>query len=307
MKIVYMGTPEFSVKVLESLLERYQVEAVVSQPDKLVGRKKILTETPVKKSALKHSIKVIQPKNIKKEYKEITSLKPDLIVTCAYGQILPKEILDCPKYGCINVHASLLPKLRGGAPIQRAIMEGYYETGITIMYMNEGMDDGDIIKQNSTSITDNDNLESLSKRLSKIGSKLLLEVITDIQNNKVKRTKQDETMVTYAYNITKDEEHLDFSKTSREIFNHIRALNPIPGAYAILNNKRIKIYDSIITDRFYTTKSDGEIVKCYQEGIGVSTKDGEIILTLLQPEGKNKISGASFVNGNKEIVGNIFK
>ena len=307
MKIVYMGTPEFSVKVLESLLERYQVEAVVSQPDKLVGRKKILTETPVKKSALKHSIKVIQPKNIKKEYKEIISLKPDLIVTCAYGQILPKEILDCPKYGCINVHASLLPKLRGGAPIQRAIMEGYYETGITIMYMNEGMDDGDIIKQNSTSITDNDNLESLSKRLSKIGSKLLLEVITDIQNNKVKRTKQDETMVTYAYNITKDEEHLDFSKTSREIFNHIRALNPIPGAYAILNNKRIKIYDSIITDRFYTTKSDGEIVKCYQEGIGVSTKDGEIILTLLQPEGKNKISGASFVNGNKEIVGNIFK
>ena len=168
-KIVFMGTPDFAVNILEGLIENYDVIAVVSQPDKKVGRKQVLTETPVKKVALENNILVLQPENIRKDYQTIIDLKPDIIVTCAYGQIIPKELLECPEYGCINVHASLLPKLRGGAPIHKAIIEGYDKTGITIMYMDEAMDSGDIITQKETIITDEDNLESLHDRLSIMG------------------------------------------------------------------------------------------------------------------------------------------
>ena len=175
MRIVFMGTPDFAVNVLQGLIDNYEVVGVVTQPDRQVGRKQELVFSPIKKLALNYNIPVLQPEKIRVDYKEVLDLKPDIIITCAYGQIIPKEILDYPKLGCINVHASLLPKLRGGAPIHKAIIDGYKETGITIMYMDVKMDNGDIISQSKTDILDTDNLESLHDRLSIMGRDLLLE------------------------------------------------------------------------------------------------------------------------------------
>ena len=178
--VIFMGTPEFSVPILKKLIEETNVIAVVTQPDKTVGRKNELVFSPIKKEALAHNIQVFQPLKIRKEYDEIIALNPDIIITCAYGQIVPTEILNCPKYGCINVHASLLPKLRGGAPIHHAIIDGYEKTGITIMYMNEKMDEGDIITQVETIIADSDTTEKLHDRLSLLGKDLLIETLPSI-------------------------------------------------------------------------------------------------------------------------------
>ena len=216
MKVIFMGTPDFAVPVLEGLIENYEVILVVSQPDKKVGRKQELKNTPIKEVALKHNIPVFQPIKIREDYDEIIKLNPDIIVTCAYGQIIPKVILDCPKLGCINVHASLLPKLRGGAPIHKAIIDGYKTTGITIMYMDVKMDDGDIISQKEIEILDSDNLESLHDKLSVLGKELLLETLPSIINGTNERIKQDEAEVTFAYNIKREEEHIDFNKSTRE-------------------------------------------------------------------------------------------
>ena len=191
-KVLFMGTPEFSVPVLEGLIENYEVIAVVTQPDKKVGRKQEVMSSPVKKVAEKYHIPVLQPKKIRAEYQDVLSYQADIIVTCAYGQIIPKCILDAPKHGCINVHASLLPKLRGGAPIHKAIIEGMTETGITIMYMNEFMDQGDIISQQKTEILTEDNLETLSEKLSQIGKELLLKTLPEIIEGTNKREKQNE-------------------------------------------------------------------------------------------------------------------
>ena len=260
MKIVFMGTPDFAVPILEGLIDNYDVVGVVSQPDKPVGRKHILTETPIKKVALKNNIKVFQPINIREDYQEIIDLEPDIIITCAYGQIIPKELLDYPKYKCINVHASLLPKLRGGAPIHKAIIDDYDKTGITIMYMDEKMDSGDIIATEETIINDSDNLESLHDRLSIMGKELLLKTLPSIFNGTNKSIKQDINEVTYAYNIKREEEHIDFSKSSRSIFNLIRGLNPTPGAYTNLNNEVMKVYNSFIKDMESNDLEYGKIV-----------------------------------------------
>ncbi|MBQ2639832.1 MAG: methionyl-tRNA formyltransferase [Bacilli bacterium] len=296
-KIIFMGTPLFSVPILEGLIENYNVIGVVSQPDKKVGRKQILKPTPVKELALKNNIKVYQPNNIKNDYNDILKLKPDIIITCAYGQLIPKEILNCPKYGCINVHASILPKHRGGAPIHRSIIEGDTKTGVTIMYMDIKMDTGDIISREETEIKDTDNLETLHDRLSLIGKDLLLKTLPSIINNTNKRIKQDDTKATYSYNIKREEEHIDFNKTSREIFNLIRGLSPIPGANAILDGKEMKIYNSIISNKKYKDKKCGEIVNIYKNGIGICTKDGEIIITDLKPFGKKRMLASSYING----------
>ena len=229
-----MGTPEFSVPVLEALIENYQVVGVVTQPDKEVGRHHEIKPTPVKEVALKNNILVLQPQRIKKEYQEILDLNADLIVTCAYGQMIPKEILDAPKYGCINVHASLLPKLRGGAPIHRAIINNETRTGITIMYMVEKMDAGDILAQEETPILKEDNVGILHDRLSKMGAKLLIETIPDLINGKIKPIPQKEEEVTYAWNIKREEEKIDFNQRTIDIYNQIRGLNPWPGGYALL-------------------------------------------------------------------------
>ena len=211
-KVVFMGTPDFSVPVLEGLIENYQVIGVVTQPDRKVGRRQEVVFSPVKEVALKHNIPVFQPEKIRSDYTDILALEPDIIITCAYGQIIPKEILEYPKYGCINVHASLLPKLRGGAPIHHAIIDGYDKTGITIMYMDEAMDSGDIISQRETKILDTDTVESLHDRLSRLGRELLMDTLPSILDGSAKRIKQDLASVTYAYNIQREEEYLYFNK-----------------------------------------------------------------------------------------------
>lgn len=308
-KIVFMGTPIFCVPILESLIEKYNVVGVVSQPDKAVGRKHIMQNTPIKEVALKENIEVFQPQKIKKDYQKVLEWKPDLIVTCAYGQIIPEELLNYPKYGCINVHASLLPKLRGGAPIHKSIIDDYGKTGITIMYMDKQMDTGDIISQKETVIDESDDLETLSNRLSKIGTELILETIPKILSGENDRIKQNNEEATYAYNIKREEEHIDFNKSSREIFNLVRGLYPVPGANTIIDDQEMKVYKVRITDRVFMEKKNGEITQIYKDGIGVSTKDGEIVLLDIKPFGKRRMLARDFLNGinKEELIGKVLR
>ncbi len=302
-KIVFMGTPLFSVPILEALIENYNVIAVVTQPDRISNNK--VLEPAIKKIAESHNIKVLQPVKVRKEYQEILDLNPDMIITCAYGQIIPKELLDFPRYGAINIHASLLPKLRGGAPIHHAIIDGYDKTGITIMYMNEKMDEGDIILQSSTKISLEDTTETLHDRLSIMGRDLILDAIPKIVSGNINRIKQNNLEATYGYNISREDEKIDFNKTSHEIFNQIRGLNSYPGAYTIFNNKILKVWKSEVGDKKYSDKKNGEIVCLYDDGIGVKCLDGEIILKEVQLEGKKKQNAKDFINGHKnELVGN---
>lgn len=305
-RVVFMGTPTFSVPVLDALIKNYKVKAVVTQPDKQVGRSGKISKPPVKVLAEEHDILVLQLNKLRDQYEEIIELDPDLIVTCAYGQILPKELLDYPKYGCINVHASLLPKLRGGAPIHRAIINGDKKSGITIMYMAPGMDDGDIISQQEVEITSTDTASSLHDKLSKLGSDLLIKTLPSIVEGTNTRTPQDENLVTFAPVIKPEDEKIDFNKTSMQIYNQIRGLNSFPGAYFMLNGKRFKVWESIIGNETFHQNVNGEIVKLYKEGIGIKTGNGVIILTVIQPEGKGRMNARDFLNGTKEdLVGKV--
>ena len=300
LKVVFMGTPDFSVPVLEGLIEHCHVLGVVSQPDRRVGRKQEVVFSPVKEVAMKHHIPAFQPEKIRKDYEDILALQPDIIVTCAYGQIIPKAILEYPKYGCINVHASLLPRLRGGAPIHHAIMDGYDKTGITIMYMDEAMDSGDIISQRETVITNDDTMETLHDRLRIIGRDLLLDTLPSILDGTADRKRQDEDEVTYAYNIKREEEYLNFSKTSRELFNQIRGLNPFPGSSCVIGEKEFKVYMARIEKIDTSDKQAGEVLHIYKDGIGIATSDYEIVLTDIKPNGKKRMLASSFINGIKK-------
>lgn len=310
LRVVFMGTPEFSLPVLSSLNENCNVIGVVCQPDKPSNRGEVKL-SPIKQYAVDNNIPIYQPVSIKNEYKSILELKPDIIITCAYGQIIPKEILDYPKYGCINVHASLLPKLRGGAPIHKAIIDGYKETGITIMKMSLKMDAGDIISQSKIEILDTDTVGVLHDKLSVLARDLLISTLPDIINNNINPIKQDESEVTYAWNIKREDEKIDFNKTTREIYNQIRGLNPYPGAYSILNGKIIKIWTSRVGNVYYSEDIlNGQIVKLYSDGIGIKTSNGEIVITELQLEGKRRMKANEFINGvvNKDLlVGRIFE
>lgn len=306
LRVIFMGTPQFSVPVLEKLIENYNVVAVVTQPDKQVGRGGKIGVSPIKKVALDNNILCLQPRRIKEEFKEIIELEPDIIITCAYGQIIPKELLDYPKYGCINVHASLLPKLRGGAPIQRAIMNGYKKTGITIMFMDVKMDAGAIIKTSEIEIKDDENYASLHNRLSKLGSELLIDTLPSIISGDINPIGQSESEVTYGFNITKEDEKINFNKSKIDIYNQIRGLDGFSGAYCIYQGKRLKVWASILSDNHFSNLLDGEITSIYKEGIGVKVSDGEIILTIVQLEGKNKMSAREFANG-KELVGKVLE
>lgn len=309
LKIIYMGTPDFSAAVLEGLLKEYKIRAVVTQPDRPSGRGDIVHYSPVKKLAMESAILTLQPEKIKDAVDEILALEPDLIITCAYGQILPKEILDYPKLGCINVHASLLPKLRGGAPIHRAIINGYKETGVTIMYMDERMDEGDIISSESLLIDDNDTAETLHDKLMIMGRDLLLKTLPSILDGTNNRTKQDDSLATYGFVIKREDEKLDFSKTQKEVYNKVRGLNSWPGAYCQFDGKIIKIWECYKTDNYFGEKIDGEITNIYKDGIGVKVSNGEIVLKVIQPEGKKKMLATDFANGmaNKEsLIGKIF-
>lgn len=308
MKIVFMGTPEFSVPILEGLIENYDVIGVVTQPDKEVGRSHVIKFSKVKEVALVNDIRVFQPIKIREDYDDIVKLNPDLIVTCAYGQIIPKVLLDLPKYGCINVHASLLPKLRGGAPIHRAILNGDMKTGITIMYMDEHMDTGDIIQSEEVLIEKDDTVGTLHDKLSVMGKELLLNVLNKYKDGNFPHVRQDDSEATYAPIIKREDELVDFNKTSLEIYNKIRGLNPFPVAYATLDGKVMKLYASSIKDNVYTSKRNGEIVRVYSDGIGVSTKDSEIVITEIKPEGKRKMSVKEYLNGidKESLVGKVF-
>ena len=301
LSIVFMGTPMFAVPVLESLIKNYKVRAVVTQPDRAGNRGEIVF------SPIENAILVLQPLKIKEDFEEIINLKPDLIITCAYGQIIPKEVLECPRLGCINVHASLLPKLRGGAPINRAIMDGHSKTGITIMYMNSKMDEGDIISQREIEILDDDTFSTLHDKLSELGVSLLLDTLPSIIDGTNERIKQDNSKATYAFILKKEDEKIFFNKTKKQIYNQIRGLNARPGAYCLFEGKVLKVFDSYVTDN-YPTVFDGEITNIYKDGIGVKVSNGEIVFTSVQLEGKRKMSAIDFVNGlaNKEsIIGKI--
>lgn len=296
LKIIFMGTPDFSVPILQGLLDNYQIRAVVTQPDR-PGKHNQVIAPPIKELALKKTILVIQPDKIKEEIDNILSLEPDLIITCAYGQILPKEILDYPRLGCINVHASLLPKLRGGAPIHRAIINGHSKTGITIMYMNEGMDQGDIITQEEISITDVETASTLHDKLSILGRDLLLKTLPSILEGTNVRTPQNSDEATYAFTIKREDERLDFSKTKREFYNKVRGLNAWPGAYCLYEGKIMKVWSCYESNRYFPSLFDGQITGIYEDGFGVKVSNGELIFTIIQPEGKKKMSATDFING----------
>ena len=307
LKIVFMGTPSFSVPVLEELIKNYKVKAIVTQPDRVNARNNKIVYSPIKQVGIDNTILVLQPNKIKEEYQQIIDLEPDLIITCAYGQIIPRQLLEYPRLGCINVHASLLPKLRGGAPINRAIMEGYSKTGITIMYMNERMDAGDIIAQEEIDILDTDTYTSLHDKLKILGRDLLMKTLPSIIDGTNDRIKQDESMVTYGFVIEKEDERIDFSKKRRQIINLIRGLSETPGAYCYFEGKILKVYEAYTTDN-YIDGFDGQITKIYKDGIGVKVSNGEIVLKTVQLEGKNKMNAKDFINGLKnkdELVGKI--
>ncbi len=307
-KIVFMGTPDFSVPVLRKIIDDgYEVIGVVTQPDRPVGRKKILTPPPVKVEALKHGIPVYQPEKIrqKDEMEKILALKPDLIVTAAFGQILPNEILEAPKYGCINVHASLLPELRGGAPIHYALIQGKKKTGITIMYMVEKLDAGDILTQAEVEITEEDNVGTLHSKLSEAGSVLLSETLPKLLEGKLTSIPQNNDEATFAYNIKRDQERIDWSKTGEEVYNHIRGLNPWPVAFTTLEGQTLKVWQSVkVTGG--KNELPGTIIKNESDGITVSTgNETAIKIKELQPAGKTKMTSEEFYRGagSKIVVG----
>lgn len=308
-KIVFMGTPNFSVPVLEALIASYDVVGIVTQPDKLVGREQVVKYSPVKEVALQHQIRLFQPANIREDYESILELKPDIIITCAYGQIIPKELLEHPKHGCVNVHASLLPKLRGGDPIRRAIMEGHSKTGITVMQTVEKMDAGPILRMEQLEILSEDTFGSLYAKLSNLGRDVLMDVLPDIISGNIVPERQNHAEATYAYNLKKEEEEIKYEKTPKEIVNLVRGLNPFPGAYTTLETKHIKVWAARLGELGYIDRYEGEIVNIYEDGIGVKAHGGEVIFTEVQPAGKNRMRAKDFLNGyhNKdELIGKLF-
>ena len=306
--IIFMGTPDFSVPILKGIMEHYKVRAIVTQPDRKVGRDGKVIFSPVKQVAFDNDILCLQPEKIRDILQDINVLEPDLIITCAYGQILPLEMLQIPRLGCINVHASLLPKLRGGAPIHHAIMDGFSKTGVTIMYMDKGMDTGDIISQREIPISNDDTAETLHDKLSVLGRDLLLDTLPSILNGTNSRTSQDEAEATYGFNITREDEHIDFSKTKRQIVNKVRGLNSWPGAYCILDDKILKVWKCREGERIYDLGTDGEITRIYDDGFGVKTSNGEVVFTEVQLEGKRKMAAKDFINGyHEKLEGKILR
>lgn len=299
-KIVFMGTPDFSVPILKRIIEDgYEVIGVVTQPDRPVGRKRVLTPPPVKEEAEKHGIPVYQPEKLREseELGQIIALKPDLIVTAAFGQILPKELLDAPQFGCINVHASLLPELRGGAPMHYAILQGKGKTGITIMYMAEKLDAGDILTQTEVPITETDNVGTLHDKLSEAGARLLSETLPKLLRGELTPIPQRDEEATFAYNIKREQEKIDWTKKGEEIYNHIRGLNPWPVAYTTLNDQVVKIWQAVKVP-FSGNAVPGEIIALDENSFTVASGNETAIKILeLQPSGKKRMKSADYLRG----------
>lgn len=310
MNIVFMGTPDFAVPSLRMLLdEGYHVVAVVTQPDRPQGRKRVLKPTPVKEVAAEYGIPVLQPQRLRspEAVAELAAYKPDLIVTAAYGQILPKAVLDMPANGCVNVHGSLLPKYRGGAPIQRCIIGGESETGVTLMYMAEGLDTGDMISRVKVAIADEDTSGTLFDKLSIAGAALLKEQMPRLIAGRVQAEVQDEQQATYAPNLKREDEKIDWSRASRDIYNQIRGLVPFSGAFCFWNGEVFKVWASRKSDAASKEAAPGTVLQLTEQGIEVKTGDASLWLTRIQPSGKKQMEAGEFVRGNTMAPGTVLE
>jgi len=307
MNIVYMGTPEFAVPALQSIYNAgHNIVLAVTQPDKPRDRGKKLQPTPVKFTAENLGIPVMQPEKLKGNIeflKAVSHLKPDLIVVVAYGRILPAELLEIPKYGCINIHGSLLPKYRGAAPIQRAVLSGDEETGVTLMYMSQGMDEGDMIAARSTPI-DRKTAGELHDELAAMGAAILVETLPAIEAGTVKRQKQDDSLATYAPMIFKKDGLVDFSRSAVEIERQIRAMNPWPGANTYYKSEQIKLLSAEICD-FPGEGVPGRITRADSEGIFIETAKGILQVTRIQMPGKRAMEVSEYLKGNKIEIGTV--
>ncbi|MGL4374308.1 MAG: methionyl-tRNA formyltransferase [Turicibacter sp.] len=307
-RVVFMGTPDFSVAVLETLIaDGYELVGVVTQPDRPVGRKRVLTPTPVKATAVKHNIPVYQPEKIREDYQQVLDWKPDLIITAAFGQIIPKVVLDAPQFGCINVHASLLPKYRGGAPIHKAIIDGESETGVTIMYMDVKMDTGDMISKVIVPIEENDHVGTMFDKLSVAGAALLSETLPKLLAGEIEATPQNHDEATFAWNIKREDERVDWYKPASDIYNQIRGLHPWPVAYTTLDELPVKIWWGTLNNHLYDAEP-GTIVKIEKDGFVVACGDhAGIKITDIQISGKKRMDVQSLLNGTHPIeVGKKF-
>lgn len=303
MKIVFMGTPDYAAVTLQKLIdEKFEISAVFAQPDKPVGRKQILTSPPTKLLAQKHGIPVFQPQTLRdgEAYQILKQINPDVICVVAYGKILPKEILSLPKYGCINGHASLLPHLRGSAPIQWAIVNGDKQTGVTTQLMDEGIDTGDILETAVTEIGSDETAEELFDRLAVISAELMVSTLQKAKSGLLEPKKQDEAKATYAPIIKKEMAHIDFSKTAQEVYNTVRGFYSWPCAYCFINGKRIKVLKAAISN--LESNKSGVVIK-NDEKLVISCGKGSIEFITVQPEGAKAMSAKQMLNGNKIELG----
>lgn len=309
--IVFMGTPAFSAPILRMLHEEgHNILAVVTQPDRPVGRKKVLTPPPVKEAAVELGLPVIQPEKLRgsEELQQIINLGADLVVTAAFGQILPKELLEAPKFGCINVHASLLPKYRGGAPIHQAIIDGEQQTGVTIMYMAEKLDAGDIISQRAIAIEEDDHTGSMFDKLSVVGLELLKDTLPSILEGTNERIVQDETQVTFASNISREQERIDWHKSARELYNQVRGLHPWPVAYTTFEDANFKIWWAVEGETKHNA-TPGEVVAIHKDSFEIATGNGSLKLLDVQPAGKKRMLAKDYLGGmgSKLQIGDRFE
>jgi len=298
MKIIYMGTPDFAVAPLAALVENgYEVEAVITQLDKPKGRGKTMMPTPVKEEALKHGIPVLQPVKVRDPefVEELKNLAPDIIIVAAFGQIIPKSILDMPRFGCINIHASLLPKYRGAGPIQWAVLNDEAETGITTMLMGEGMDTGDILVEKATPIGENETAAELFERLAEMGAEVLVDTLEKLDKGEITPVKQDESLATYAPMLSKELCPIDFTKPVRKIHKQICGLSDWPCATTVLEGKRLKVYRSEIASTKPCGKPAGTVVD--NSDFSVACSDGVIRFTQVQAEGSKRMDTADFLRG----------
>lgn len=309
-KVIFMGTPAFSVPILQALIDEETIEivGVVSQPDRKVGRKQIITPPPVKQLAMEHNLTMYQPEKLSgsDEMKEILTLDIDLIITAAYGQYVPTKLLNAPTHRAINVHASLLPKYRGAAPIHYAVLNGDEKTGVTIMYMEKEMDAGNIISQREIAINDEDDTGNLFEKLSLVGRDLLMDTLPAIFAGENESIVQNEDEVTFSPMISKEQEKIDWTLTAREVFNHIRALRPAPGAYTILEDQRFKIWAAeVVEDK--TSAEPGTIIFADTKEMYVACGEGSVLsLIEVQPSGKKRMPVANFLAGTQIEEGTLF-
>ena len=307
---MFMGTPDISAVCLRELIASdNEIVAVVTGKDKPRGRGNVMTPTPVKALALEHGLPVYTPDSLKTEdfMELLREINPELIAVVAYGKILPVSVLDFPKHGCVNVHVSLLPKYRGAAPMQRAIIEGEKETGVTIMYMAEGVDTGDIITAEAFPIGPEDDFEAIHDRSAEVGGKLLVKTIKDIENGTATRTPQDHALATHAAKIEKDDCKIDFERSAAVLDCAIRGVTPIPGAFAYLKGKMLKIYKATPT---HGKGKPGEVIATDPKGIGsftVACGEGALKVFGVIPEGKGRMGAGDFVRGRKIELGDILE